>query len=54
MPDLLFEVGTEEMPALEAPRLAEELTAEAERAFSAAAKASSSLPAFKREVAKLR
>ena len=36
MPDLLFEIGTEEMPALEVPRLAAELKAESERAFSAA------------------
>ena len=36
MPDLLFEIGTEEMPALEVPRLAEELKAEAQQAFSAA------------------
>lgn len=35
MPDLVFELGTEEMPALEIPRLAEELKAEAKRALSA-------------------
>lgn len=34
MPDLLFEIGTEEMPALEVPRLAEELKAEAVRSFA--------------------
>ena len=36
MSDLLFEIGTEEMPALEAPRLAEELKAAAIKAFSTA------------------
>ena len=35
MPDLLFEIGTEEMPALEVPRLGETLRAEAEQEFTA-------------------